>query len=112
MFLPGWPSIQGLLWVLRQEPEITAIFDLLPLHSQIPPEVGYISITFDNSFYCQDQQKVFQKPPPGRRKCILSTNIAETSLTIEDAVRLWLIVHLSAGIPSIRFISLIRVSAS
>ncbi|KAF4661144.1 ATP-dependent RNA helicase A [Perkinsus chesapeaki] len=71
VFLPGWPSIQSLLWVLRQETDITAVFDLMPLHSQVPPE---------------DQQRVFQKPPPGRRKCILSTNIAETSLTIEDAV--------------------------
>ncbi|KAF4665868.1 ATP-dependent RNA helicase A [Perkinsus olseni] len=71
VFLPGWPSIQSLLWVLKQEPEINNVFDLMPLHSQIPPE---------------DQQRVFQKPRPGRRKCILSTNIAETSLTIEDAV--------------------------
>ncbi|KAF4710566.1 ATP-dependent RNA helicase A [Perkinsus olseni] len=71
VFLPGWPSIQSLLWVLKQEPEINDVFDLMPLHSQIPPE---------------DQQRVFQKPRPGRRKCILSTNIAETSLTIEDAV--------------------------
>lgn len=28
------------------------------------------------------QQKVFQPPPPGCRLCVVSTNVAETSLTI------------------------------
>lgn len=34
----------------------------------------------------QDQAKVLQKSTTGRRKVIVSTNIAETSLTIENIV--------------------------
>ena len=31
-----------------------------------------------------EQMKVFQPPPPGTRLCVVSTNVAETSLTIPD----------------------------
>ena len=42
---------------------------MLPLHSSLPPAA---------------QQAVFQKAPRGLTKVILSTNIAETSITIPD----------------------------
>uniref|UniRef100_A0A803N4Y5 RNA helicase n=1 Tax=Chenopodium quinoa TaxID=63459 RepID=A0A803N4Y5_CHEQI len=44
---------------------------LLPLHSSIA---------------AADQKKVFRKPPNNMRKIIMATNIAETSLTIDDVV--------------------------
>ena len=39
---------------------------MLPIYSQLPSDL---------------QAKIFQKAPDGVRKCIVATNIAETSLT-------------------------------
>lgn len=39
-----------------------------------------------SSLSLEDQDKVFDYPPEGIRKCIISTNIAETSVTI-DGIR-------------------------
>lgn len=41
---------------------------ILPIYSQLPSDL---------------QAKIFQKAPDGVRKCVVATNIAETSLTGE-----------------------------
>lgn len=43
-------------------------------------------ISVHSSLSVLDQQTVFQRPPEGQRKIVLTTNIAETSITIDDIV--------------------------
>ena len=38
------------------------------------------------SLTSHDQSKVFTRPPKGKRKIVVSTNVAETSITIDDCV--------------------------
>jgi HrpA-like RNA helicase len=75
VFLPGWQEISEVNLLLESTPPFRnkSKFSILPLHSGIPS---------------QDQRKVLYRPQPGVRKIVLSTNIAETSLTIEDGTHL------------------------
>ncbi|KAK0535820.1 putative ATP-dependent RNA helicase ucp12 [Tilletia horrida] len=43
--------------------------DVLPLHANLSPA---------------EQRRVFNRPKPGHRKIVVSTNVAETSITIDD----------------------------
>ncbi|KAK8249177.1 DEAD/DEAH box helicase-like protein [Phyllosticta capitalensis] len=67
IFLPGTLEIDRTLQALRSMPNIHA----LPLHASLLPA---------------EQRRVFPPPPKGKRKVIASTNVAETSITIEDVV--------------------------
>lgn len=71
-----------ILAFLTSQAEIDAMFDkvsdlcgdralVLPLHGKLDTD---------------DQRKVFDPAPPGKRKVVLATNAAETSLTI-DGIR-------------------------
>ncbi|WP_165310329.1 ATP-dependent helicase HrpB [Vibrio ziniensis] len=64
-FLPGAASIMSLAEQLSDLPNDV---DVCPIYGQM-------------NF--SDQQKAISAPPPGKRKVVLATNIAETSLTIE-----------------------------
>ncbi len=67
VFLPGASEIH------RIEQQLAAF--TLPEHTLITPLYGNLSP--------QSQDQAILPPPPGWRKVVLSTNIAETSLTIE-----------------------------
>jgi ATP-dependent RNA helicase DHX36 len=72
VFLPGWDEIKECMKVLENLP--AAQYDALrviPLHSQVPQE---------------EQQLVFSPAPEGNNKVILATNIAESSVTIDDVL--------------------------
>ncbi|CAH8569517.1 unnamed protein product [Dicrocoelium dendriticum] len=72
IFLPGWNIISMARKYLQTHPRFGGKdYLILPLHSQVPRE---------------DQRLVFRIPPPGVTKIVLSTNIAETSITINDVV--------------------------
>ncbi|KAI3991878.1 hypothetical protein MKX01_012823 [Papaver californicum] len=73
VFVPGWDDINKIRADLLSSPffKDSSKFVILSLHSMIPSS---------------EQKKVFQHPPKGSRKIILSTNIAETAITIDDVV--------------------------
>jgi ATP-dependent RNA helicase DHX34 len=71
IFLSGLNEIQTVVDAAKEYSAEKKNWIILPLHS---------------SLSMQDQDRVFDYSPDGMRKCIISTNIAETSITI-DGIR-------------------------
>uniref|UniRef100_H2Y9B4 RNA helicase n=1 Tax=Ciona savignyi TaxID=51511 RepID=H2Y9B4_CIOSA len=70
-FMPGQEDIEVTCDTLTErieELEDVAPLAVLPIYSQLPSDL---------------QAKIFQKAPDGIRKCVVATNIAETSLTVD-----------------------------
>ena len=69
-FVPGWFEIAEGLKLLKAS-QIGSELEVFPLHSRMPTA---------------EQHAIFLAPPAGKRKVILSTSLAETSITVEDVV--------------------------
>ncbi|XP_072038537.1 3'-5' RNA helicase YTHDC2-like [Amphiura filiformis] len=74
VFLPGYDDI------------VTLRDKLLNDERKFSDSNTYRIYTLHSAMQSSDQKKVFQTTPRGSRKVILSTNIAETSVTINDVV--------------------------
>lgn len=71
IFMTGQEDIEATCEVIKERLEqVKEASDLavLPIYSQMPADL---------------QAKIFQSTDDGRRKCIVATNIAETSLTVD-----------------------------
>ncbi|KAG1687692.1 ATP-dependent RNA helicase DHX36 [Nymphon striatum] len=72
VFMTGWKSIEELHKKLSGDSQFNSGNSMiLPLHSMMPTV---------------NQEEIFKRPREGVRKIIIATNIAETSITIEDIV--------------------------
>ncbi|KAL6437658.1 hypothetical protein ACFW04_004216 [Cataglyphis niger] len=69
IFLPGIYEIEELYNYLSSVYHKNKLWDLMILHSLISSD---------------EQQQIFHKPPEGYRRIILSTNVAESSITVPD----------------------------
>ncbi|KAI0166950.1 P-loop containing nucleoside triphosphate hydrolase protein [Hypoxylon sp. FL1284] len=67
IFLPGVAEINRTVNQLRN----VSSLHVLPLHASLDT---------------REQRKVFTSPPSGKRKVVVATNVAETSITIDDIV--------------------------
>ena len=71
VFLPGQEDIEVACELIKErleQIEEAPALSVLPIYSQLPSDL---------------QAKIFMKSPDGSRKCVVSTNIAETSLTVD-----------------------------
>lgn len=74
IFMTGQEDIEAVCEVLAERVSAnneTSPLVILPIYSQLPADL---------------QAKIFERAPSGLRKCIVATNIAETSLTVDGIV--------------------------
>eukprot|EP00667_Euglena_gracilis_P000506 EG_transcript_505 len=70
VFLPGLAEIRAVRAALLGGPRAAELL-VITLHSMLP---------------LAEQRALFNPPPPGQRKVVLSTNIAESSITVNDVI--------------------------
>ncbi|KDD73122.1 hypothetical protein H632_c2511p0, partial [Helicosporidium sp. ATCC 50920] len=70
VFVPGVEEVDKVSRQLKAGPRASSLH-VLPLHGKLSPA---------------SQAAVFQRPPPGQTKVVVATNVAETSITIDDVV--------------------------
>lgn len=109
-FLPGWQDIRGVQEKLEARRHFSSGSQMIlpckrvqtdlqrPVFCPSSIEIGFLSTDRMHSWFVSffllvhsslsvaDQQAVFQRPQVGQRKIVLTTNIAETSITIDDIV--------------------------
>ncbi|KAI8974320.1 P-loop containing nucleoside triphosphate hydrolase protein [Pilobolus umbonatus] len=78
------PKEGAILIFLPGMNEIRKLFDLISSHSKLGQSKKFLIIALHSTLSSGDQEKAFDIPPPGIRKIVLSTNIAETGVTIPD----------------------------
>lgn len=75
IFMTGQEEIEATCFALQERldhlGDDVAPLMILPIYSQLPSDL---------------QAKIFDRAPEGTRKCIVSTNIAETSLTVDGII--------------------------
>eukprot|EP01062_Namystynia_karyoxenos_P063302 TRINITY_DN5611_c1_g1_i1.p1 TRINITY_DN5611_c1_g1~~TRINITY_DN5611_c1_g1_i1.p1 ORF type:complete len:672 (+),score=180.62 TRINITY_DN5611_c1_g1_i1:113-2017(+) len=69
-FVPGWAEIAETIKLLEASPQ-AARYQVFALHSRMPTH---------------EQRQIFGPAPHGKRKVIISTVLAESSITVEDVV--------------------------
>lgn len=70
IFMPGWSEISNVLERLGKV-NFAHQLQVHALHSRLPSS---------------EQKQIFQRPPLGKRKVVVATVLAETSITVEDVV--------------------------
>ena len=88
VFLPGMGEIKALHDRLRAslyENEHRAPSSQEDDDDKNPPP-KYLLVPLHSTLTAEEQKRAFSKPAPGVRKVVMSTNIAETSITIDDCV--------------------------
>eukprot|EP00039_Didymoeca_costata_P015899 m.276463 g.276463 ORF g.276463 m.276463 type:complete len:1391 (-) comp16301_c0_seq14:1310-5482(-) len=72
-FMPGWEEIKAVCQMLEtsESRDVRDRMLVLPLHSSLTGE---------------EQERIFKPAPPGKIKVIVATNIAESSVTINDVI--------------------------
>ncbi|KAL4215433.1 ATP-dependent RNA helicase dhx29 [Rhizopus microsporus] len=78
------PSTGAILIFLPGINEIRALYDLISSHHILGDPEKFLLIPLHSTLTSEHQEKAFDVPPKGIRKIVLSTNIAETGVTISD----------------------------